>query len=361
MSARRQAAIAAILLIMVGAGAWYLGAPGAPGAATDRGGPQAVPVELAAATTGQVAERVEAVGSTLARQAVDIVPLTSGRVASLAFTPGQQVARGDVLARLDDVAEQAAVDETRASLREAELALERAKQLRTNNNVAQATVDELEAAYAGARARLDRVQKELDERTIEAPFGGIVGMRRVDVGARVDDETVLTTLDDLAEVEIEFAVPEMFYGRIRPGQPVQATSSAFPGRAFEGRIGTIDSRIDETARAFLVRAVLPNPDLLLPAGMFMHVAVTLNAHEAVLVPEEAVVAEGTATFVFTPGGDRARRVEVDLGRRQFGAVEVVQGLEAGTPVVVKGVHRLRDGTPIEIRGADPRAAGEATS
>jgi membrane fusion protein (multidrug efflux system) len=362
VSVRGQAAIVALLLILVAGIAWYLGTPGAPGATADRGGPQAVPVELAAATSGQVAEQVEAVGSTLARQAVDIVPLTSGRVASLDFTPGQQVAHGDVLVRLDDAAEQAAVDEARALLREAELGLERAKRLRSNNNVAQATVDELEAAYAGARARLDRVQKELDERTIEAPFAGIVGMRRVDVGARVDDDSVLTTVDDLTEVEIEFAVPEVFYGRIRPDQPVQATSSAFPGRVFQGRIAAIDSRIDETGRAFLVRAMLPNPDLLLPAGMFMHVMVILNAHDAVLVPEEAVVAEGTSTYVFTADGDRARRVELELGRRLFGEVEVVEGLEAGTQVVVKGVHRLRDGMPIEIRAAGPRAAsGGATS
>lgn len=363
MSGRRQAAIAALLLILIGGGAWYVGAPGgAPGAAADRGGPQAVPVEVADATLGEVAERVEAVGSTLARQAVDVVPLTSGRVASIEFRPGQQVAAGDLLVRLDDAAERAAVAEAKALLREAELALERARRLRSNNNVAQATVDELEAAHVGAQARVDRVQKELDERTIEAPFAGIVGMRRVDVGARVDDDSVLTTLDDLAEVEIEFAVPEVFYGQIRADQPVQATSAAFPDRAFEGRIATIDSRIDETARAFVVRAVLPNPDLLLPAGMFMHVSVILNRRDAVLIPEEAVVAEATSSFVFTPDGGQARRVDVELGLRQFGEVEVQDGLEAGTPVVVKGVHRLRDGTPIEVRTAEPgAAAGGATS
>lgn len=345
----RQILTVLVLAGLAGGGLWYAGRSGeAPSAAVDGGAPKTVRVEIAEAVVDTVSERVEAVGSTLARQAVDIVPLTSGRVAEIRFRPGEHVEQGEILVRLDDVAERAAVEEARAQLRETELALQRAKRLRANNNVAQATVDELEAAHDGARARVDRIQNELDQRVIQAPFPGIVGMRQVDVGARVDDESVLTTLDDLGEVEIEFAVPEDFYGQIRPGQTVAAASSAFEGRIFEGRIGTIDSRIDAVGRAFVVRAVLPNPDLTLPAGMFMHVRVILSERQAVLIPEEAAVAEAAATFVFRVEDGLARRVDVELGLREFGRVEVTEGLEAGDLVVVKGVHRLRDGMAVEV-------------
>ena len=231
-------------------------------------GPDAVPVEVAAAEAGTMRERIEAVGTTLARQAVDIVPLSSGRVARSRSRPGEQVEAGAVLVRLDDEVERAEVAEAEAALREAELALERAQKLRTNNTVAQATVDELKAAYR-RQARLDGARKQLADRTVRAPFAGIVGMRRVDVGARVDDDTVLTTLDDLAEVEVEFSVPEIFFGRVRPGQPVSATSVAFPAATFSGRVATIDSRIGQVSRAFRVRAVLPNPDLD-AAGRHVH-------------------------------------------------------------------------------------------
>ena len=352
-----QVVIAALLMATLGAGGFFYHRSQADGEAEAAvGGPDAVPVEVAAAEAATLRERIEAVGTTLARQAVDIVPLTSGRIAQIAFSPGERVEAGEVLVRLDDEAERAAVAEAEASLREAELALERAKKLRANNTVAQATVDELQAAYLGARARLDGAKKRLADRTVKAPFTGVVGMRRVDLGARVDDDTVLTTFDDLSEIEIEFSVPEIFFGQVRAGQPVTATSTAFPGRAFTGRIATIDTRIGEISRAFRVRAVLPNPDLVLPAGMFMHVEVVLQERPAVLIPEEAVVAEGDQTFVFTVRDQKAERRPVQLGQRQAGTVEVLAGIAAGEPVVREGVQRLRDGAAVSVADQPADAA-----
>jgi membrane fusion protein (multidrug efflux system) len=360
-----QVAIAAILMVALGAGGFLYHRSQADSeaeAAVGRG-PNTVPVAIAAAEAGTMLERIEAVGTTLARQAVDIVSLSSGRIAEIAFRPGERVEAGAVLVRLDDEAERAAVAEAQAALRETELALERARKLRANNTVAQATVDELEATYLGARARLDAAQKRLTDRTVKAPFTGVAGMRRVDVGARVDDATVLTTFDDLSEIEIEFSVPEIFFGQVRQGQPVSATSTAFPRRTFDGRIATIDTRIGQISRAFRVRAVLPNPDLVLPAGMFMHVEVVLEERPAVLIPEEAVVAEGDSTFVFTVQDARAQRRPVRLGQRQAGTVEVLEGLEPGEPVVREGMQRLRDGTAVRLPdrpndGAGPDRQGQ---
>ena len=163
-----QVAIAAMLMAALAAGGFFYHRSQADGeaeAAVERG-PDAVPVEIAAAEAGTLRERIEAVGTTLARQAVDIVALTSGRVAEIAFRPGERVEEGAVLVRLDDEAERAAVAEAEAALREAELALERAKKLRSNNTVAQATVDELQAAYTGASARVDGARKRLADRTV---------------------------------------------------------------------------------------------------------------------------------------------------------------------------------------------------
>jgi membrane fusion protein, multidrug efflux system len=348
-----QLAIAGLLVLALGAGGFVYHrsqAEGEAAAAVGRGS-SAVPVQLVAAEAGTMRERIEAVGSTLARQAVDIVPLTSGRVTEIAVDPGARVEAGAVLVRLDDAAERARVAEAEAGLREAELALDRARKLRSNNTVAQATVDELEAAYLGASARVDAAQKQLADRTVRAPFPGVVGLRRVDLGARVDDQTVLTTLDDLAEVEIEFSVPEVFFAQVRQGQAVSATSAAFPGRTFIGRIAMIDSRVGEVSRAFQVRAVIPNPDLVLPAGMFMHVEVVLSERPAVLIPEEAVIAEGSRTFVFTVQDERARRRDVRLGQRAAGTVEVLEGLAAGERVVRAGMQRLRDGVAVFVPDA----------
>jgi membrane fusion protein (multidrug efflux system) len=349
----KQLAAAGLVLVALGGGALFhfRSEPESGAEAAVQRGPQAVLVEVAPVREETLRRRIEAVGTTLANQAVDIVPLTSGRVQSIEFVPGQRVATDDVLVRLDDGIQQAEVAEARATLREAELAYERAVKLRNNNTVAQATVDDLEAARDGAQARLDGALRLLADRTVRAPFAGIVGLRQVDVGARVDDGAVLTTLDDLSEVEVEFAVPEIFYGQIERGQTLSVSGVAFGDRRFVGTVETIDSRVDRVARSFVVRAVLPNPDLSLPAGMFLHVELIIAERAALTIPEEAVLAEGPATFVFTTEDGRASRRDVELGQRDLGRVEIVGGLAAGENVVASGLQRLRDGAPVEIREA----------
>lgn len=321
-----------------------------------RGG-RSVPVELAKAELRSIERKVEAVGTTRARQAVEIVPLTSGRVVEIAFEPSQKVEAGDVLVRLDDDIQQADLVQASAKLKEATSAVERAQILRSNNTVSEVTLNQLVADQAAAQADVDRARRRLADRSVRAPFSGIVGLNHVDLGARVDDNTVLTTLDDRSEVEIEFALPETLYGQIAPGQAVVADAVAFPGRKFEGRVVRIDSRIDPTSRAFKVRAAVPNPDLALPAGMFMHLAVILDRREAVMIPEEAIVVEGSSTFVFAAVDGKAVKRDVAIGQREVGAAEIVSGVAVGDEVVVRGVQRLRDGVPIRLPGA--AASGRA--
>jgi membrane fusion protein (multidrug efflux system) len=355
LSLGKQIVVAlALLLALVVGGYWYNDYAGTHGAdAAVQRQQKIVPVELAAAVAQTLADRIEAVGTSLARQAVEIVPLTSGRVAEIAFRPGQMVEAGAVLVRLDETSEQAGLAAAEAELREAQLALERGRRLESNNTVAKATVDQLEAQFLAAQARVEGARKQLADRTIRAPFAGIIGLQQVDIGARVDDSTVLTTLDDLAEIEVDFVVPEIFFGAVRAGQRAVATSVAFPGRRFVGEVASIDSRIDRVARAFHVRALLANPDLTLPAGMFMHVELIVAEREALTIPEEAVIVADRASYVFTLEDERAVRRDVVLGKRQAGRVEVTEGLAAGERVVIRGIQQLRDGTLVRIEGTAP--------
>ena len=314
----------------------------------DARGGRSVPVELAKAQLRWLERKVEAVGTTRALQAVEIVPQTAGTVVELAFAPGQHVEAGDVLVRLDDDIQRADLEQATAKLKEAASAVARAEILRSNKTVSEVTLNQLIAAEAAAQADVDRARRRLADRTVRAPFSGIVGLNHVDLGARVDDKTILTTLDDRSEVEIEFALPETLYGQIAPGQSVVADAVAFPNRQFEGRVLRIDSRIDPTSRAFKVRAAVPNPDLSLPAGMFMHLAVILERRQAVMIPEEAIIVEGSDIFVFVAEDGKAARRRVGIGQREVGAVEVVSGVIAGEEVVVRGVQRLRDGISIRL-------------
>lgn len=353
MSPVRQVLLTLILAAAVGGGWWgwttLVDAPGTAGGADAPRGGGATAVVTGTAETRTILERVEAVGTTRARQAIEIVPLDDGWLVEVDFTPGERVPAGHVLARLDSDIQRADLDEARALLEERELALERARTLRTTAAVAQATIEQLIAERAAAQARLDRAERRVADRVVVAPFAGVVGLRQIDVGSRVNDTSVLTTLDDLDEVEIAFQLPERLFGRVRVGQEVTARAAAFD-QPFTGRIVTVDTRIDATARSFEVRALLPNPDLVLPAGMFMHLEVVLQARPAVVVAEGAVVVEGDASYVYVVEDDRARRRDVRLGQRELGVVEVVAGLVAGETVIVQGTSRVRDGVPVRSLG-----------
>ncbi len=356
MSLVRQI-IGALFVLLLVAGGYvayeHYATEGATDGADQRrgGGGMGVPVELSIADMRLAERRVEAVGSTRSRRAVEIVPETSGRINEIDFEPGAPVSAGDVLARLDDDIERANHTEAQANLDEAQRALDRGRTLRESNTITQASMEQLISQEAVARAALDRARRRLEDREIKAPFDGVVGLRQVDVGARVTESTVITTLDDRSEVEIDFSLPETLYGSVYAGQAVVATTAAFPGREFTGEVINIDSRIDPTSRSFRVRARLPNPNQILPAGMFMHISVVLEAQDVVMVPEESILAEGTRNYVFVANGDQASRREVSLGQREVGFVEIVEGIEAGEQVVVEGTQRLRDGAPIRVMGA----------
>lgn len=329
-----------------------------------RGGREPPGVETAHAELRDIETRVDAVGTTRARRAVEITPLAPGRVVEITFRAGQVVAAGDVLLRLDDDIQRADLVEAKARLAEARSALARAESLKKTSAVSGETVEKLGAALATAQANNDRAARRLRDRTVTAPFAGTVGFPRVELGARVEDGDTVTTLDDLSSVEIEFALREGLFGQIRPGQSIVADATAFPGRSFAGAIETIDSRIDPIGRAFKARAVVANPQRLLPAGMFMHLAVVLDARRTLTVPEEAIVVDGNQAFVFTvrdgDKGPRAARHNVTLGQRSFGHVEIVAGIAEGDEVVVRGVQRVRDGTPVRRAGAANAASPDSS-
>lgn len=313
-----------------------------------------VPVEVTAVRVGEVQDVIEAVGTARARQSIDLVANVAGRITEIHFQAGQRVKAGQPLARLDDAIESANVAESRALLEDARAQLERARQLVANRNVAQARVDELQSAHAAAQARLRAAERRLDERVVRAPFAGIVGLREIDVGARVEEDTKITRLEDRSLMELQFQVPELYYGQVREGQRVRAKSAALPGKVFVGTVSAIDMRIDEVSRAFRVRAELPNPDDSIPAGLFMVVEIVLATRpDVMLVPEHAVQPEGQANYVFRVRGDRVERVEVQLGRRRLGEVEVMGGLAPDDTVVTAGLQRLRAGSPIQILDVPP--------
>ena len=345
-----QLGIAALLAGLAGGGYWIAGDnPDSSGSKPRQSSP--VAVETATTRLGTVTDRVTAVGSTRAARSVQIVPSTAGLVTRIAFEAGQRVQAGAVLVELDHASERAAVQEAESELANLRAQMTRSESLRTRNLLSAADLDELRARLGMAKARLEAAHSQWQKRIVRAPFSGVVGLRNISLGAYIDSSTVLTTLDDRDTLELEFRIPERYFNAVKIGQTVTATSIAFPGRTFSGAVREVDTRIEPTTRAFRVRAELPNADALLPDGLFMAAQlIVAERHDAVLVPEEAVITEGGQSYVYVVETGSALRTTITLGQRRDAAVEVLAGLALDVEVVTKGHQSLRDKAPIRTVG-----------
>ncbi|TQV83921.1 efflux RND transporter periplasmic adaptor subunit [Denitrobaculum tricleocarpae] len=325
---------------------------------TTQAATRSIAVEVAPAESRKLARILEAVGTTRALRSIDIVPDAEGRIVEIDIVAGREVEAGQLLARLDDEIEQATLTEAQATLDEKSAALARAETLFQSKTVSRATIDQVRAETAIARATQERAQRRLDDRVVRAPFSGVLGIKAIDLGARVDTDSVLTSLDDLSAVEIEFSLPETVYGQIEEGQAVTAVAAAFPGRSFTGTVVAVDSRIDQTSRAFKLRARLPNEKRELPAGMFMRLSLAMGARDAVIVREEAILVQGGNAYLFIVENGKAVQRRITAGARRDGMVEVVSGIAAGEVVVSRGIQSLRDGIPVDVLVRPPPDGGE---
>ncbi|MFT3897963.1 MAG: efflux RND transporter periplasmic adaptor subunit [Thermomonas sp.] len=307
-------------------------------------------------------DSIEALGTARANESIAIVAKVSDVVTRLAFDSGERVRAGQLLVDMNSSAQRADVAAAAATLRDAEQQLRRGSELARQQLIAQGQLETLRANRDAAAAALASRRAAVADRTLVAPFAGVLGLRQVSVGALVGPGTTITTLDDDSRIKLDFTVSESALSSLARGQAIGARSDAWPGVSFDGTVADIDSRIDPDTRAVTVRAELPNPDGRLRAGMLLRVAVRLPERQALALPEIAVQQEGTQAGVFRVGaGDKVELVPVQLGSRNAGKVEIASGLKAGDRVVVEGIVKLHDGSSIveaapAARDATPAAA-----
>ena len=315
-------------------------------------------------TLATLVDDVQAVGSLNAAQGVMLRPEVSGRVAQFGFVEGQRVRRGQLLVQLDDTLQQAQLKQSEAQSSIARTNLQRSRELLAQGFVSQSAVDQNAAALEVAEAQVALARAQLARMKIVAPFDATTGIRKASVGDYLKDGADIVSLEDLSSLTVDFSLPERYVARVRTGQPVEVSLDAVPGRSFKGRIDALDSSVDANGRALLVRARVENPGGQLRPGMFARPRVVFSTREnALVVPEEALVPLGGKQYVFKLGtgtaGPVAQRVEVQLGLRLPGKVELLSGVAAGDVVVTAGQARLRGEAPA-VRVIDlARPAGPA--
>lgn len=336
-----------------------LGASPAYAQGAGGGAPPPMPVEAATVEAGPLIRSVEAVGSLRSGESVMVRPEVAGRIAEIAFTEGGAVETGEVLVRLDAAAETARVASAQAHLALSRANYKRAQELSRRNNLSQAALDEAASQMQIDQAAVAVAQTALDKTVIKAPFSGALGLRQVSVGAYVAPGQDLVNLESLHPLKVDFRLPEVFAGDLRPGQPVDVSVDAFGGAPVRGAVAAIDPRVDVNGRSILLRAEVPNRDGTLKPGMFARVLLVLEEKpDALMVPEQALVPKGRQQMVVRIVDGAAAYTPVSIGQRRDGKVEIVEGLSDGDQVVTAGQIKLRPGQPVQVVPGQP-PSGEA--
>lgn len=328
----------------------------APAASAAPAASRPVTVEVARVEVTRLIDDVQAVGSLRSRQGVVLRPEVSGRVSRLNFRDGDRVRRGQLLVQLDDQLPQAQVKQSEAELSIARANHKRNQELLAQNFISQRTVDESAANLDVAQAKLALAQATAARLRIVAPFDGIAGIRAVNVGDYLKDGTDMVNVEDIDVVYVDYRLPERFQTQVKKGQKAVVEIDALPGRTFDAQIQAIDPLIDANGRSIAVRATIDNRQQLLRPGMFARVSTVFGERErALVIPEEAIVPQGGRQFVIKvvngPEKDSqlSKRVEVKVGIRRPGRVEILDGLSEGDTVVTAGHQRLqKDGAAVKV-------------
>ena len=185
-----------------------------------------------------------------------------------------------------------------------------------------------------------------DGEKLIADFSGKVGKREIAQGV-LGSESLIITLDDLKKIIIDIKVPENYVGILKTGLKAEVTSSAYK-KIFKGEIETISSRIDPSTRSILSRIIVDNSNFEIIPGQLMTVKIIYDEKNQIGVPESAVTIQGNTAFVYAVNGETAEKRDIEIGKRNFGKVSVISGLNEGDIVISEGVSKVRDKGKIKI-------------
>ncbi len=326
-----------------------------------------MPVETVTVERRRVTERFQAVGTIEAGVAITVASEIDGVIASLPFREGEAIARGGLIARLEDAETRAVVARAEAIVEQRKVSHGRIESIVAQGAGAPQDLDDAAAALRVAEAELALARERLENTRIVAPFAGIAGARRVSPGAFVHAGDAITDLAQVRELRVTFSVPERHLAALRRGAPVRVSTIAFPGHELAGTIDVLEPVLDPATRSARIVARVPNPEERFRPGMSATVATVLAERpDAIVVPSEAIFVEGDRAFVYVVRDDSTvARSALTLGARFAEAVEVVAGLDAGARVVSAGHQKLFDGSKVapvaaaEPAGGAPTPAGAA--
>jgi len=316
----------------------------------------------------ETAPSLEAVGSLASPQGVMLGADLPGTVSEILFESGSHATNGQILVRQDTRQEEAQLRTAKAKLDLARLNLDRSRDLRAKNVIAEYAWEEARTQFQSAQANVDETQAMIDRKTIRAPFTGDLGIRQVNSGQYLKSGDPIVQLESLDPIYVNFALPQQNLAKLAVGQQLMVKADGIPEKAFPGTITAINSAVDTSTRNIQVQGTVSNRDHLLRSGMFAGVRVTLpNVEKAIMVPSTAIqyAPYGDSIFVIEtmkdPQGKEylgVRQQTVVLGKSQGDQVAVLKGLKPGDRIATSGTFKLHQGGAVKVNdsvqpGNDP--------
>jgi membrane fusion protein (multidrug efflux system) len=324
-------------------------------------GSRSLIVRVVAVETKELARSVTGSGTIRPHRTVTVSAEIPGQVEAVLVDEGHAVEEGSLLARINDTDIRLQLDEARSAVSKDRVDLakadyERMQSLFDEGVLSRTVVDQsqgrylaLDSAYKSAQAKTRQLQEQLRKADIRAPISGRVAKRSVNQGEFLAPGAPVVLIENMQDILVVLEVPDRDIVKVRPGQAVEATTDAFPGRVFRGVVDSTATAANPVTRTFKVQARIDNRDGSLRSGMIASLRILLQKTQALVVPVDALIGKGESeTAVFVVADGLARRRSVTLGERWDREVEVLTGLTSGDEVVVSGQERLADGQIIQV-------------
>lgn len=291
-------------------------------------------------------KNVEAVGTAEAIRSVTLYAAVSDEVTEVNFVPGQHVEKGKVLVKLDDRRQQVAVRRARLQLEDSLRTFKRLQESHERGAIAQSELDLARTDRDLAEVALAEAQADLDDRIIEAPFSGVVGLTDIEVGDRINEQTAITTIDDRSKLYVNFRAPEAALSVLMNNPKVTLEPWTNRNKDIRAEIAEVDSRISEDDRTMRARALLDNSKDIFRPGMSFRVNLSVDGNRFAAIPEAALLWGANGAYVWISENGKAKRIDVEVHQRLRGTIMVSGSLEEGDLLISEGVQRLRNGQDV---------------
>lgn len=305
-------------------------------------------VDAMIAQLTSLSDTLEANGTVIANETVELHPQVTGRLVYLNVPEGKKVGQGTVLARVYDADLRAQIQKSKVQLALAQANQQRLEKLLDIQGVNQADYDAVVNQVGSLQADIAYTNALIDKTIVRAPFSGVIGLRQVSPGAFVTQNTVIATLQQTSRAKIDFTLPEEYSNFISVGNKINVDIDKTGSAKSKATIIAVEPQVNQQTRNLKVRALLDEGSSNPGAFVKVYVAANINKN-AILVPTNAIIPGDQSNQLILVKDGKASMTDVQTGSRQASTAEITSGVKQGDTVVVTGVLFARPNSDLKVR------------